>query len=230
VAPAARFKELSGALLEIAADPVGVASLHGVLRPFSHEFRNRLNSLNLARYLATAGQSSTSPEVWRQVDGAYRALVELIDHIQLICRPVRLTPIRCSLDDLIQERSVAWTRWLGDQGRRLELLAPIEPAAGCFDPARLIQGLDALAAWRAAAGTPGSPVHLSWQGQDSQLILDWFEPGQASHAAPPGDDQPISLALPVVARVVTAHGGTLKIGSRRGARFTLRWPHVLPRI
>jgi hypothetical protein len=230
VAPAAQSKQLAGALLEIAADPAAVADLYRVLRPFSHEFRNRLNSLNLARYLAGAGLRSESREPWRQVDVSYRALLKLIDHVQLIAKPLQLAPIRCFLDDLIQERMPAWSQWLADHNRHLKLLAPADPVSGFFDPARFTQGLDALVAWRAEEGKPGGSVHLSWHAQDSELVLDWYEPGRPAPAVLGRGDGPVSLALPVMARVVADHGGTLKTSSRRGLRFTLTWPQEVPTI
>jgi hypothetical protein len=230
VAPTPRSCELAGALLEIAADPAAVATLYRVLRPFAHEFRNHLNSLNLARYLAGAGVRSESREPWRQVDVSYRALVKLIDQVQLISKPLQLAPIRCALDDLIHERRPAWTQWLADHDRQLELVAPTEPVYGFFDPARFTQALDALAAWRAEAGRAGSSVHLSWQGHDDELVLGWYEPGRAVRAFQQADSQPVALALPVVARVLAAHGGSLKTSSRGGIRICLRWPQDVSTI
>ncbi len=211
-------------LLKVAADPDRVAQLYGIFREFCHEVRNELQKINLSLYIArplTGG--CISP--WDEVEGRYRHLERLVDQFQTICRPLTIVPIRSELGGLIVERWAAWSAVLETGGRRLELDPPTDPPIGCFDPIRMTFALDALAAWRAEVGEVGSTVHLGWGGDAEELRITWREDGVAIMDPRDGaSDRPATLALPLIARVLSVHGGALEVETRGDLAFILRWP------
>jgi hypothetical protein len=215
---------LSGALLGIASDPSRIDTLHRILDRYFHRFRNRLNSMKLSLYLAKKQAAEGDIARWAELEARYRVIEQFLDQVQTLCRPIHLNPIRESLGKLLEERLPAWVQWHVDRGRRLEVTRPDGPAVGSFDPSRLGQAVDALVAWRAEVGDPETPAHLSWWEDGGSLHLSWAESGSGrpAHGAP--SHRCSSLALPLLARVVTAHGGTLDISEREGLRFLLRWP------
>lgn len=218
-------ESLAQALLEIVVEPQRVVALHRVLGEFCHIFRNRLNSLKLAMYIARRTAVDSAAESWRQLESEYREVEQFIELFQAICRPMRLTPMRFALGTVLEDRVATWSNWFAAGGRSLEMEPPSGSAVGWFDPTRLVQGLDALASWRSRTGTAGSAVRLAWWERDEHLHLRWAERG------PTKDDLAIlrpersaCLALPLLARVMSAHGGTLEVSDRDALQVQLRWP------
>jgi hypothetical protein len=215
--------------LAIAADPPRVERLYQVLERYCHRMRNRLNCLKMSLYLAKRLETADGLADWVELEARYRTLEQLMDELQAFYGTMALKPIRAPLGMLLDERRASWTQWLTARGRTLELLAPATPAIGEFDPTRLGQCLDALAAWRAEVGPPGTAVRLRWWADNDHLHLLWEEPGvplQPETGA--RDDRLASLALPMVARVVAAHRGTLDISPRHEVRLCLCWPIDAP--
>jgi hypothetical protein len=216
---------LAGSLLQMAADPDQIGVLYQFLGGYCHQFRNRLHSLKFSLYLANRSDSPPEGEAWTDLERRYLEFEQFVEHLQTICRPMRLSPIRFSLGAVLEERQPAWAQWLGRRQRALEFVSPKAAVIGCFDPCRLTQGLDALVAWRAQVGEAGTPVRLECTAQNDQLVLNWDEPeAHCLEAVSSPGDRPISLALPMMARVVSAHGGSLMIALQNHLRFTLRWP------
>jgi hypothetical protein len=225
--PEAVVDGLAGSLLVIAADPTRVGSLHHILGGYCHQFRNRLHSLKFCMYLANRSESARAPhkEPWTELESKYLELEQFVEHLQTICRPMRLSPIRFSLGAVLEERREVWSQWLDVRKRTLEIIAPESAVIGCFDPSRLTHALDALVAWRAEVGQAGTPVRVEWGSENDQLLLNWDEPGELSlESVSFSSDRPISLALPMMARVAAAHGGSLMIVLQNHLRFSLRWP------
>ncbi|HEV3165582.1 MAG TPA: hypothetical protein VGZ22_16260 [Isosphaeraceae bacterium] len=227
MAQAAVAEGLAGSLLKVVSDPVHIAVLYEILGEYCHQLRNRLNSLKLSLYLAK--RSGSASDAWTDLEQQYRQIEGFIEQVQVVCRPMPLAPVLIGLDAVIEDRHPTWQAWLAARGRSLELVAPREAAVGCFDPTRLTQGLDALAAWRSRAGPQGCPVRLRWWAVKHELRLSWHEPrARDLVSATPHPDLPASLALPVLARVVASHGGSFAISCRNGLRFNLRWPREIP--
>ena len=132
--------------------------------------------------------------------------------------------MRLPLAMLIDERRPVWGEWLAARGKRLELEGPPVPAVGDFDPTRLSQGLDALAAWRSKAGEPGTAVLLRWRAECDQLQLEWDESSGAGAWPKSREAAPASLALPMLARVMADHHGSLALHHGDGLRLRLTWP------
>jgi hypothetical protein len=220
--------ELITSLVRIAADPKQVSSLHEILGSFCHQCRNLLNSLKLSLYLARRDQRAAVDDSWNVIEPRYRAVEQFYDRLQLICRPMALVPLRTSLASLLDDRYPSWAEWMAEHDRRLEWNPPEAPTIGEFDPIRLGEGLDAFVAWRAQAGAPGEPARLSWREEDQRFRLDWDESGapHSRHGDACGECTG-SFALPLLARVVSVHGGTIDVDFREGLHLRIQWPLIL---
>jgi hypothetical protein len=217
--------DLAKLLLRVASCPRRAEALYQLLGDFCHEFRNRLNCLKLGLYLAKRERPVAEEGGWPGPERAYLELEQLIEQLQMICRPIRLVPIRLDLATFLEDRQPTWERYLANRELRLVLVSPGCPTVCQFDPTRLAKGLDTLVSWRAVVGAPGSVAQLRWGLEGKQIRLRWEEvPGRAREALPLDGVSPFSLAIPLLARIVCVHGGTIKFSNRSGLRLTLRWP------
>jgi signal transduction histidine kinase len=217
--------DLTGHFLQIATDRGQGPDLARTLRGFFHDVRNRLNSLKIGLYVARRGASPTQGKVWEELDLSYRGLEQLVDRLQTICRPLQLTPVSGDLGHWLEERRAYWTSRLGASGRRLDWAPPPGPAVGWFDPMRMIQGVDALTAWRAGEGGSDDPVRLAWGSDSSRFHIEWSEDGPSVAEPLEGrDGRAVSMALPLLAHIMTAHGGTVAVSKRPGLVVRLAWP------
>jgi hypothetical protein len=216
-------------LLRAVSDTRSVGSLYEILGGFCHKCRNTLNCLKLSLYLAQRQASPDTFAMLRELEPHYRAVEQVFERLQLICRPMALAPVKLDLALLIEQHQRSWKEWMGTNHRRLELCSPEVPAVGEFDPNRLGQGLDALIAWRAEAGDPNTPARLDWRTEAQQFRIDWRE--QTTGALESAERDPeasTSLALPLLSRVVTAHGGRVELRTSDELRIGLSWPLALP--
>ena len=219
----AQLEGLGGALLAIAADAPRVDRLYQLIERYCHRLRNRLNCLKMSLYLAKRLEQGEGLADWVELEARYRTLEQLMEELQIFYSTTSLKPIRAPLAMFLDERRETWAGWLAARERKLELVPPQGPAVGEFDPSRLGQGLDALASWRAEVGPPETTVRIRWWADADRLHLQWDEPGATSWGET-GADRPASLALPMVARVVAAHRGTLELSPRDPVRLGLHWP------
>jgi hypothetical protein len=223
-------EQLAGALARVAADPDLTRHLHEVLGAYCHRCRNHLNSLKISLYLARRVGGSGGQNVWRDLEPRYELVERFVDRLQLICRPMPLSLVRLPLSLLIDDRRGAWSEQLQGQGRRLIVSPPEGPEVGDFDPMRLGQGLDGLVSWRSRAGDPGSDLRVSWTADRGTFHVVWDEPpgpGPDPGFGPPDGsaaDSTDALALPLLTRLMTLHGGALLQARRSRWRLDLRWP------
>jgi hypothetical protein len=217
--------DLTGHFLKIATDRGSGGDHTEILWTFFHDARNRLNSLKIGLHLARRGGTPESGMIWDELDRSYRGLEQLIDRLQTICRPLELVPVMGDLGHWLEERRAYWTSRLGKAGRGLDWAPPVSPAVGWFDPTRLIHGLDALVAWRADEGRATLPARLSWWSDPAGLHVEWSEPGaRPSEPIEGGDGHPNSMVLPLLAHILSAHGGSVAIEDRGGLVVRLAWP------
>jgi len=126
---------------------------------------------------------------------------------------------------LIDEHRSSWSQSLESRDRRLELVPPPEPVIGDYDPFRLGQGLDVFVAWRAAVGSPGQPLRLRWWAETGRFVVEWSDPFSLISRPVVGQGFLSDwLALPFLARIVTAHGGSIDVDVETGLLVKLRWP------
>ncbi|MDR3633463.1 MAG: hypothetical protein P4L84_06470 [Isosphaeraceae bacterium] len=213
-------------LLRVATDPARRSTIYELLGGFCHQCRNHLNTLKLSLYLAGRTEGASERGHWTEQEARYRAVEQLFDRLQQICRPMPLTPVCLPIALLWDEVFPRWTERFRSRGIAFEPLPPPAPLVGDFDPTRLGPALEALAEWRANATLPGQFVTFSWKADDHSFLLDWSESqpdaGSALNSSAAATSE--SFALPFLARVMSAHGGTLEVES--GDRFRLRlcWP------
>jgi len=220
--------DLSTSLIRLTGEPERAASLHGILGEYCHSCRNILNSIRLCLYLLQKGAKSPS-ESWAALEGDYKALERLVDRLQLIYKPMVLTTVRMPLALLIEGRRLDWTERMAARGRHLEIIPPDESAVGDYDPVRLEQGLDAFVDWRTGAGPVGQSARLRWWAGEGQFHIDWEETDTGWRASTElNEEQFETLALPFLARVIAAHGGSLDLSVRQGFHVSMRWPLDVP--
>jgi signal transduction histidine kinase len=216
---AAQVDGLAGALLRCVEEPDRIAMIQVLLDRYCHRLRNRLNSMKLSLYLARRLSGNPSGPEWGRADSAYRSMEAMIEQVQLFCNPLQPSLAEGDLNLWIEQRAPEWRRMLSSRCLRLETHGPDESLPTWFDWNRLAQGLDALITFWASQGPPDGTIRLSWQ-RDPDRFRVRFE-GEASLIRAHGDEE--SLALPVLARVLRAHQGTLAIAADSRA-IDLSWP------
>jgi hypothetical protein len=84
------------------------------------------------------------------------------------------------------------------------------------------RALDALVAWRAQAGPAQKRARVSWGVKGDQAYVEWLEQRLSREDLP--DNRTESLALPLLARVALAHGGSFSVDATLDLCVSLRWP------
>lgn len=206
-------------LWEIASDPVRIAELHTLVGDFCHLLRNRLNSLQMSLYLARRQNVAVVPDVWDDLESQYRAAVGVVELFQTVCRPMTLTPITIGLDLIVGEFSARWTPRFAAKGVTLSAGSVDADGPSRVDPSRVRQGLEALAAWRLDHAEAGTGVFLRGAVTRGRSRLEWTE-SSTSRIGEGGE-----LPLAALARVASAHGGSISQDDRDGWRLRLEWPN-----
>jgi hypothetical protein len=216
---------LTESFLRIAVDPCEIEEFRPSLRGFFHDARNRLNMIKLGLYIGTRTGLATQTELWRELDLQYQSLESLLERVQSLIQPGSFDPCAADLGECLNGRRATWQSWFEAEDRRLEWCPPPEPARGRFDPRRLLTALDALLTWRAEVGECGGAARLSWSIDETRLRIDWIEAlSPAGRKAEARETRALSMALPLLARVMTTHGGSLKLEHRDRFVLQLHWP------
>ncbi len=242
---------LEAILCRLVGDPSRIRGLHELLGPFCHQSRNLLNSLKMSLYLTRRSEPGLACPRWANLEGRYARIETLYDRLQFICRPMKPSCVRLSLRLLFDERRRVWQEIYASSGRELRLKGPsaIGQDVGDFDPNLLGRALDALVEWRAEAVDTETDAQLSWDAEGDRLSIGWREYARLDHAracprsitlgepwasgcsVSEADAEP-SLALPTLARVMAAHGGTMSLIEPRDDASTswglhLSWPRTV---
>ena len=211
---------LAGSLWGVANCPRKTESLHAILGDYCHEVSNRLNSLKLGLYMARRN----GPAELMSLESRYMEVERLMEQLQAFCRPIRLLPIHAALGILVDERRSAWESAWGTRGGQLKIEPPPgPPVSASFDPIRIGQGLDAVVAWRGQSAALGSTATIRWRANGPNVVWEWDEPPSGPSQAP----TPQALAVPMLAKVVAAHGGRLALDVESGFRLRLHLPATL---
>jgi hypothetical protein len=217
--------ELTEQFLGVATNQVRGRELHEVLRTFFHDARNRLNSLKFGLYLARRTEGGVHRGLWTELEQTYQDLERLVVRLQAVLQDSEIAPISACLGPWLEERRSLWTSWLSATGRSLDWMPPDSSASGCFDPMRLIQGLDALVSWRSREGTIGETCRLSWGADATHFRIEWTEEDSPVPEPLEGrEGRSVSMVLPLLAHIMTAHRGSLFVMKRDGLVVRLSWP------
>ncbi len=218
---------LSRALLSVASEPLRTDALYKVLGEFCHAVRNRLSCLKISMHIARLDAPEADRASWEELERMYGAIERFMEQLHTICRPVNLDPVPIELGLVMEDRRVAWTYWLARRRIHLSWNPPPKEPTGLLDPIKLADALNAFICWRAETIEPDSEVHLTWEpeDEDQQHCLTWIEttPEPVRDTRRSGSG-PAALALAMLARVISAHQGTIEVDAAAGLRVRLRWP------
>ncbi len=228
-------KDLCGSLLKLVQNDRRIEKLREELGGFTHRCRNLLNGMKMSLYFVRRGAECPLPPWWDEVERNYQGIESLLDELQSIYCPMFLTPICARLGSLVHDRWPVWSDWFATAGASLSIVPPAHETPGQFDPMYLCMGLDVFVRWRASAISPEKQARLIWRTANSQFEMCWQELALANRphdrtsgaterrASSCGPCTP-SLALPLLARVMTAHQGTMQWSHEPDFRVQLRWP------
>jgi hypothetical protein len=229
---------LSCSILRLIDDPERLECLRHLLRGFNHRCRNSLNGIKMSLYLSKRECKGPTHPGWVELEQTYQEIERLFDRLQAIYRPLTVTMVRSPLGQLIDEKLPSWRSRFTAMGRFLEVDAPCPEVAGDFDPMHLGLGLDAFVAWRADKGSTSGNPRLSWRIDADSFEIAWTEghsrkrvisENPASRPVSPSDMANASsvvdcLALPLLARIVAAHGGHQETTRDPTFGLKIRWP------
>lgn len=228
---------LSSSLVPLVHDTRRVEHLREVLSGFCHQCRNSLNGIKLSLYLFRRESRGTVPHCFGEIEGMYQQVEQFFDRLQAVYRPMAVQMLEGSIDELIRTHGPRWRSWYESRGQALRLEPPGLAVLGDFDPNLLGQGLDAIAAWRAEVAAASTLSRVVWGLCDDGIEILWHEearpgpPDLIEHAGglirrDPGTSvaRVDLLAIPLLARIIASHGGTLEY--HRGESFSvrIRWP------
>jgi hypothetical protein len=217
-------EELNATLARVAGDNQLVSELYALLHEYCHRARNHLHCLNMGLYLARRGEAFGDAQ-WSSLERAYRNLESLVESMQTLCRPMTLSIVAMDLSKVLEDRRERWSELFRDTGASLDWNPPDHPTACHFDPFRLADALDRWAAWRAEETGSGTAVTVSWAIDENNVVLHWLET-QSSHARLGRTNDRIrpNLALPILSRMTSVHGGIMSLRFTEGLDMALRLP------
>jgi hypothetical protein len=228
---------LSSSVLPLVDDPERIDRLRHLLSGFNHRCRNSLNGIKMSLYLSNREWNGPTPACWNELERTYKEVERLFDRLHFIYRPLSVTMVRSPLGQLVAERLPSWSSLFTGNGRSLEVDPPRQEVAGDFDPMHLGLGLDAFIAWRADKSAAKGNPRLSWRIDAGFFEIAWRESHSQSQVNSSDTDVRRSdetsptarvdcLALPLLARIVSAHGGYQETTSEPAFGLKLRWPRI----
>jgi hypothetical protein len=226
-------ESLARVLARVAANPEQSTEFHELLRPYCHKSRNILNSLNMILYLCRRSAETEGESSLASLESLYRDVERFIDRLHHFLRPSPLTLVRVSLGLLIEQQADAWSKRLAPSGRRLIVLPPSEAAIGQFDPGQLEKGFNDLVTWRAWRGSARTDLRVSWEAEAGWFRVVWDERPHRRKAMSPDKrreehDGLEHLTVPLLTRIVSVHGGSLKVTDRPRWCLRMSWPLEVP--
>jgi hypothetical protein len=222
---------LVSSLARVAASPEQSAQFYELLRPYCHQARNVLNSLNMVLYLCRRSGEPALVSRLESVEGLYGDVERFIDRLHHFLRPPPLTLVRSSIGLLIEQHAESWSKRLAARGRRLIIAPPSEAAVAQFDLSLFERGFGDLVSWRASIGPARTDLRVSWKVVDGRLRVDWEEVGHRRKVGQEGGVESEGLeplTVPLLTRIVSIHGGSLKHTDRPRWRLGMSWPVDVP--
>jgi hypothetical protein len=226
---------LSSSVLPFVDGPERIDHVRLLLSSFSHRCRNSLNGIKMSLYLSKREWNGSTPPCWIELEQTFQEIERLFDRLQVIYRPLSVTMVRSPLGQLVAERLPSWRSLFTPNGRTLEVDPPWQEVSGDFDPMHLGLGLDAFVAWRAEKNSAKGNPRLSWRMDAGFFEISWREghfqgPGISRERETRMTEEMIPpsgvdcLALPLLARIVSAHGGHQESTLDPAFGLKLRWP------
>jgi hypothetical protein len=229
--------ESTGARAVSCGDLSGPDAFQQALRRYNHRCRNSLSAIKMGLYLFERESTLPMTPRFSELSLVYEDVERLFDRLQMIYRTSGLTWVRSPLGQLISERVPSWRAWFSARGRNLEIDLPLHDDPGDFDPMYLGSGLDAFAAWRASVGNRGRHSRLSWQIHAGCFEIFWNEPAHPAACGvrkereghserPEALASTDSVALLLLERVASAHGGHLETSREPSFGVKVCWPQI----
>jgi hypothetical protein len=221
-------------------DPDALDPFLQLLRRYNHRCRNSLSGIKMGLYLLEREAALPAAEHYSELSLIYEDIERLFDRLQMIYRTCSLTWVRSPLGQLIAERLPSWRNWFSARGQSLQIDPPLRDDPGDFDPTYLGTGLDAFAAWRAAACDRHRQPRLSWRIHAGSFEVCWDERAHSSEACVQELDNDCSrqredsessdsLAMILLGKVVSAHRGQVETTSGPPFGAKLHWPQICSR-
>ena len=216
--------------------PSAIECLRKMLSSFNHQCRNSLNGIKMSLYLFKREAGGPMPRRWLELERTYQELERLFDRLQVHLSasvvdagPIAVWPA-CRAN-----ACPSWASCFDARGRTFDIAPPGDDGPSDFDPMYLGLALDAFIAWRGDAGHANFETRLSWKIEDGSLEVTWTEAPSArvclaaeSHRGGVNGSRPLgqidSLALPLLARIVSAHRGLLETSSEPEFTMRLQFP------
>lgn len=205
------------------------AALRGELGPsfanYCHQFRNRLNSIKLGIYLARRQATEELSTCWESLERDYLAIEDRLDRVQAVCRNADPARAAIDLNLLFDDRSRLWTEAMRQGAAELTFDPPPSGCPTRIDVERFGSGLDDLVHWRATARTGRREVRVAWDRQGGRTTVRWRELfGNSEPSAGEGTETRRTWTLPILARILADHHGSLSLAEGSDWDLTLEWP------
>ncbi len=219
------------------ADQAGFAQVGEMAAEMAHEFKRPLASIRSAVSLLEQEYelNAQAQSLLGAVDGQLGKLTETMQDLFALAKPVELRSERVDLRDTVDGALLQLSSLTDTTGRTVERDLPAELPAVCGDAHRLEQAVLNVMLNAMEAMEEGGKLTVSLAAAGNHVVVRVMDTGPGIPAEqiekivlPFYSTKPsgTGLGLPLVARIVAAHGGSLDIESEagRGTTVTMEIP------
>jgi len=221
---------------EALKENVRLAALAETASIFAHEVANPLNGISTMLQMLLRGKNSGDPESREMLQDALNEisrLGNLLQEFRTFARPASIYPEPLDVKELVREVLATETLDYSKRGIRVEQEFNPDVFLIKADRQKLKQVLLNLFKNAVEAMPGGGMLKIRAYGSGSQALIDISDTGIGIPEGTPIFDafattKPLGtgLGLPIVKKIVSAHGGTVTYQSRsgEGTVFTLSFP------
>ncbi len=214
------------------ADQAGFAQVGEMAAEMAHEFKRPLASIRSAVSLLEQEYelNAQAQSLLGAVDGQLGKLTETMQDLFALAKPVELRSERVDLRDTVDGALLQLSSLTDTSGRTVERDLPAELPAVSGDAHRLEQAMLNVMLNAMEAMEEGGRLKVSLAGEGDHVVVRLSDTGPGIPAdeidkivLPFYSTKPsgTGLGLPLVARIVAAHGGSLDIQSEAGRGTTV---------